>query len=81
MVDSFLGGWHTERPQNDTELVCAALGIQGPDGFVRSRDRKSKAGGGQLRKEGVRSAEEGAASWTDRSSPVVMTGDVPAGFC
>lgn len=54
-----------KRPQNDTELVRAALGIQGPDGFVRSRDRKSKAGGGQLRKEGVRSAEEGAASWTD----------------
>lgn len=54
MVDSSLGGWHTERHQNETELVRAALGIQGPDGFVRSRDRKSKAGGGQLRKEGVR---------------------------
>lgn len=72
MVDSSLGGWHTERHQNDTELVCSAVGIQGPDGFVRSRDHKSKAGG-QLRKEGVRKCGGEGSELDRRSSPVVMS--------
>lgn len=49
----------TERDTRMKQLVRSALGIQGSDAFVRSRDCKSKAGGGQFRKEGVRKCQGG----------------------